>query len=164
MAAGGPLDNNYPCGASHQRIVTSAIGQVVVARDDVDALAIQGLALSGAHFGDFAAVQDDAADQLHVEVAHVEEAAAGFADYGESLDEQVVERRPLGQLFLEFDGFGGQIDIGKLLDLRFEIVDGGDDGLNGLDCAFVFGAKNLGQDGVNHREVSLQSGDPPLLF
>ena len=70
----------------------------------------------------------------------------------------------MGQFFLEFDGFGGQIDIGKLLDVRFEIVDGGDDGLNGLDFALVFGAKNLGQDSVDHREVSLQSGDPLLLF
>ena len=124
----------------------------------------QRLAFTGSHFGDLAAVQDDAADQLHVEVAHVEEAAAGFADYGEGFDEQVVKGRALGQLFLEFDGFGGQIDIGKLLDGGFQVVDSGDDRLNGLDFAFVFGAKNLGQDGVNHREVSLQSGDPLLLF
>src|ERR1039458_1463412 len=38
----------------------------------------QRFSFTGAHFGDFAAVEDDAADQLHVEVAHVEEAAAGF--------------------------------------------------------------------------------------
>ena len=104
-----------------------AVGQVIVDRDDVDALAFervqvggqgghQRLAFTGSHFGDFAAVQDDAADQLHVEMAHVEEAAAGFADYGKGFDEQVVQRRALGQFFLEFDGFGGQIDIGKLLD------------------------------------------------
>ena len=152
-----------------------AVGQVVVDGDDVDALAFervqvsgqgsdQGLAFTGAHFGDFAAVQDDAADQLHVEVAHVEEAAAGFADHGEGFDEQVVEGRALGQFYLEFDGFGGQVDIGELLDGRFQVVDGGDDGLNGLDFALVFGAKNLGQNGVNHREVSLQSGDPLFLF
>ena len=101
----------------------------------------QGLAFTGAHFGDFAALQDDAADQLHVEVTHVEEAAAGFADHGEGFDEQVVEGRALGQFFLEFDGFGGQIDIGELLDGRFQVVDCCDDGLDGLDFALVFGAK-----------------------
>src|ERR1022692_2335962 len=116
----------------------------------------QRLAFTGTHFGDFAAVEDDAADQLHVEVAHVEEAAAGFADHGEGFDEQVVEGRALGQFFLEFDGFGGQVDIGELLDGRFQVVDCGDDGLDGLDFALVFGAKNLGQNGVDHREVSLQ--------
>jgi hypothetical protein len=109
----------------------------------------QRLAFAGAHLGDLAAVEDDAADQLHVEVAHVEEAAAGFADHGESFDEQVVERCALGQLFLELDGFGGQVDIGELQDAEFQVVDGGDEGLNGLDFARVFGAKNLGQDCVN---------------
>jgi len=87
------------------------VGQVVVDGDDVDALACervqvsgqggdQRLAFTGAHLGDLAAVQDDAADQLHVEVAHVEEAAAGLADHGEGFDEQVVEGRALGQLSL----------------------------------------------------------------
>jgi len=123
----------------------------------------QGLAFTGAHFGDFAAVQDDAADQLHVEVAHIEEAAAGFADHGEGFDEQVVEGRALGQFFLEFDGLGGQVDVGKLLDVRLEVVDGGDDRLNGLDFPLVFGAKNLGQNSVDHREVSLQRSAATIL-
>ena len=59
-----------------------AVGEVVVDGDDVDALAVerievdgQGgderLAFTGLHFGDLAVVQDDAADQLHVEVAHI---------------------------------------------------------------------------------------------
>ena len=85
-----------------------ALGQVVVDRDDVHALAFervqidgqrgdQRLAFTGSHFGDFAAMQNDAADQLHVEVPHVEDAAAGFAHDGEGLDQQVVERRALGE-------------------------------------------------------------------
>ena len=61
-------------------------------------------------------MQDDAADQLHVEVAHVEDAAAGFADDGEGFDEQVVERGAVGELLLEFDGLGGQFGVGELLD------------------------------------------------
>ena len=60
-----------------------APGQVVVDGDDVDALAgdrvedrgerrDEGLALAGAHLRDLALVEHDAADQLHVEVAHAE--------------------------------------------------------------------------------------------
>jgi hypothetical protein len=60
----------------------------------------QRLAFAGFHFGDFALVQHHAADQLHVEMAHVEDAAAGFADYGEGFDQQVVERGALGEFFL----------------------------------------------------------------
>ena len=56
----------------------------------------QRLALTGSHFGDFAAVEDDAADQLHIEVTYAEETAVGFADHGEGFDEQVVRGRALG--------------------------------------------------------------------
>ena len=60
-----------------------AAGQVVVDRDHVHALALQGvevgrqrghegLAFAGDHFGDVAAVQDHAAHELHVEVPHAQ--------------------------------------------------------------------------------------------
>ena len=146
-----------------------ARGQVVVDRDDVHALAFeriqvggqrgdQRLAFAGSHFGDLAAVQDDAADQLHVEMTHVQEAAAGFAHHGEGFDQEVVQRRALSEFFLEFDGLGGEIDIRERLDARLEVVDSRDERHHGLDFTLVFGAKNLGQDDINHE------GLPLLLF
>ena len=39
----------------------------------------QRFAFAGLHFGDLALVQHDSADQLHIEMAHAERAAAGFA-------------------------------------------------------------------------------------
>ena len=85
-----------------------AAGQVVVDGDDVDALAVervevgrqgrdQRLAFAGLHFGDPAAVEHHAADQLHVEVPHVQHAAAGLADDRERLGQQVVERFAVGE-------------------------------------------------------------------
>ena len=85
-----------------------AAGQVVVDGDDVDALALervqvagqggdQRLALAGPHLGDAAAVQDHAADQLHVVVAHVEHPAAGLAHHRERLGQQLVERLALAR-------------------------------------------------------------------
>ena len=73
-----------------------AAGQVVVDRDDVDALAgegvevtgqggHQGLALAGLHLGDAPLVQHHAAHQLHVEVPHVEHPPAGLPHGGEGL-------------------------------------------------------------------------------
>ena len=67
-----------------------AAGKVVINRDDMHALAgqgievcrerrHQGLAFTGTHFGDLAVVQHHAADQLHVEVAHPECTLAGLA-------------------------------------------------------------------------------------
>jgi hypothetical protein len=57
----------------------------------------QGLALAGAHLGDLAVVQGHAADQLHVEVAHLEDALAGLAHRGKGFGQQVVQGLALGQ-------------------------------------------------------------------
>ena len=86
-----PVDPAHPLGV--------AAGQVVVHRDDVDALAGEGvevggqrgdqrLAFAGLHLGDLAAMEDHAADQLDVEMPHVQRAAAGFADHGEGFGQQ----------------------------------------------------------------------------
>jgi hypothetical protein len=66
---------------------------------------------AGFHFGDAAAVEDDAADELHVEVAHVELAAAGFAAHGEGFYKDVVERGAVGDALLEIGGFGGEVGV-----------------------------------------------------
>ena len=90
-----------------------AAGQIVVDRDDMDALAVQRieigrqrgdqrLAFAGDHFGDVAGMQHHAAHQLDVVMPHAQEAAARFAADGEGLDQQIVERFTLGQPAAEF--------------------------------------------------------------
>ena len=163
LQAEGPVDAAHP--------LRVALGQVIVDGDDVDALAVervqvagqrgdQRLAFAGLHFGDLALVQHHAADQLHVEMAHVEEAAAGFADHGEGFDQEVVESRALGDFFLELDGLGGEIDIRQLAHGRLEVVDGRHRGQHGFDLALGFGAEDLGQDGVNDHGWSRYGGEP----
>ena len=82
-----------------------AAGQVVVDRHHVHATTVksvqiggqggdQGLAFAGDHFGDIAAVQNHAAHQLDVEVAHVQITAARLAGRRERLGQEVVERFP----------------------------------------------------------------------
>ena len=84
-------------------------------------------------------MQHDAADELHVEVAHAEGAAARFAHQRKSRDERRLERvlqflLVVGIVALEaFEAglnFGAQGDgaladlrVGKLLHLRLERVD-----------------------------------------
>ena len=79
-----------------------ALGEVVVDGDDVDAVAgegveiageggDEGLAFAGLHLGDFALVEDHAANHLDIEVAHADNAAAGFADDSEGFGEEFVE-------------------------------------------------------------------------
>ena len=118
--------------ASHPLRV--AAGEVVVDRDDVNALAFERvqiggqrrderLAFAGLHLGDRPVVQDHAADQLDVEVPHVEHAAAGFADDGKGLDEEIVERGAVGDALAELDGLRPELFVGEGLDAGLERVD-----------------------------------------
>ena len=144
-----------------------AAGQVVVDGDDVHAAAgervqIGGqggderLAFAGLHFGDFAFVQDHAADQLHVEMAHAQRAAARFADQGERRDQGRLDRilqfllvvgigdleafHALEDLRPEFRRLRAQFLVGKFFHLRLERVDRLDEGLDALDVALVLRA------------------------
>ena len=58
-------------------------------------------------------MKDDAADQLDVVVPHVQHAAAGFANGGERLDKDVVERGAVGEFLLEFLRLGGQLLVAR---------------------------------------------------
>ena len=80
-----------------------AAGQVVVDGDDVNAPSgqsvevggqggHQGFALAGFHFGDFVLVEYHAADELDIVMPLPQRAPGGFADDGESLGQQVVQR------------------------------------------------------------------------
>ena len=55
------------------------------------------------------AVEDDAADELDVEVPHVEHAAAGLADDREGLGQEVVQGLALGDALPELRGLGREL-------------------------------------------------------
>ena len=78
-----------------------ALGQVVIDRDDVYALALQGvevsgqqggqgLALTGAHLCNIAKVQGGTAHDLHWVVLLPQDAPSGFADGSKSIEQDVV--------------------------------------------------------------------------
>ena len=92
------------------------LGQVIIDGDDVDAPSGQGVEVGGEggderfsfarlHLGDLALVEDDAADQLDIEVPHPGRPSGSLPDDGESFGQEVVQGRALGELFLEFGGF-----------------------------------------------------------
>ena len=80
-----------------------AAGQVIVHGDDVHALAGERIQIGGQrgderfsfarlHLRNFSLVQDDSADQLHVEMAHAERAAARFAHQRKRRHDRGLER------------------------------------------------------------------------
>ncbi len=131
-----------------------ALGQVVVDRDHVHALAgegvqidgqggDQGLAFAGPHLGDAAEVQHHAADQLHVVMTLAQRALGGFAHGGEGLVQQIVEGLALGEAVAEFLGLGAQLFVGQGHELRLQGVDRLGARHVRLDLAVVGRAENL---------------------
>ena len=84
--------------------------EVIVNRNDVHAIAGNAveiacergdkrLALARLHLGNGAAMQRNAANNLHVKVAHSEHSIGCLASAGESLGEEVIKRLAVGMPF-----------------------------------------------------------------
>ncbi|MOA28484.1 hypothetical protein D3C78_1494280 [compost metagenome] len=83
----------------------------------------QRLAFAGAHFSDLAVVQGHAAQQLHVEVAHLHDALGAFANDRKRFRQQVIQGLPLTHPFLEFLGLGTQRFVAELLKFGLHRID-----------------------------------------
>ena len=139
-----------------------APGQVVVHGDDVDPAAAEGvqvggeggdegLALAGLHLGDPALVQDHAADELDVEVPHVEHATACLADHREGVGQQVVQGlAPVGAL-AQARGSRAELGVIEAPHLGFAVVDLGQRRPHPLEVALVLGAEDFPEDVLQHR-------------
>ena len=121
--------------------LTVALGQVVVHGHHMHALAGQGVevggqgghqrfAFAGLHLGDVAAVQGNAAGDLHREMLHAQHTPGGFAAHGKGVGQDVVQRFAVGQLLLESRGLGLQLCVrkGRILGLQCQhLLDNGID-------------------------------------
>ena len=122
----------------------------------------QRFAFARDHLGDVAAVQNYAAEDLHVEVPHVLGAAGGLAAGGERFGQQVLERSALGQAFAELRRQAFQLFVAQGAHSLFQAIDlfemrSGNDPVRHLrvvganvaelaDVALVAGAEEAGQE------------------
>ena len=128
-----------------QRVVNGAhpyrvtAGQVVIDRDDVDALARQSvkiggqggnqrLAFAGFHLGNLPPVQHHSSDELHVVVPLPQAAPSRLPHHGERFGENVIQRLALLETDLELPGFGRQLVVVKPAHPVFQGVNLFDDG------------------------------------
>ena len=111
-----------------------AVGQVIVDRDNVDALARQGVEVNRqgggqgftftrAHFRNFAIVQGHAAQHLHVKVAHLHDAFGAFAHDSKRLGQQGIQGFTLLNPGFEFLRFGAQGLVAQNFKLRLHGID-----------------------------------------
>ena len=100
-------------------------GQIVVYRDHMNAFGFQAievngkrgdqrLPFAGLHLGNFPLMQNDAADELNVKVAHVESPLSGFAYQSECFRENLHEGGAPAQFLLELAGLGAHL-VGRKL-------------------------------------------------
>ena len=148
-----------------------ALGQVVVDGDDVDAVAgervevagergDEGFAFAGLHFGDLALVENHAADELHVEVAHVTarqpasrttakasgriSSSARFSAASMSSGSVRPSMRG-GDAGAEFGGLGASCSSESCLSAGSWLLICGERGEHALDGAVIGGAEDFGE-------------------
>ena len=147
------IGHDHPHGEAEEAVdlphpARVAVGKVIIHRHHVDALALQRveiagqrchqrLALAGAHFGDLAAMEHDAADHLHIEMAHPQHALARLAHGGKGLGQDVVEGLALRQLAAQLIGLPGQLGVAQRLQRGLESGDLLDDLVERLDVTVV---------------------------
>ena len=138
-----------------------AARQIVIDRDDVDAFAFEGVeiggesgdqrfAFAGLHLGDLALMQNGAADQLNVEVPHVQHAAPCLANDRKGFGHHVVERLPIRHALFELCGLRPELVVRQRLDGRLEGVHRGHDRAKPLQFAFVLGSDDFGEKRIDH--------------
>ena len=133
---------------------TVALGQVIVDRDDMDAVAGQGievdwqrrdqrLAFTGFHLGDPALVEHDAAEDLDGVMFHLQDPFCGLADGGKGLRQDVVETLPGSQAGFEPGCLSLQFGFGQGSHLAVQFFDCLDQRLDPLDFAVGMAAKQF---------------------
>ena len=108
----------------HAHPLCIALGEVVVDSDEIHAFPFeriqidrqrghQGFPFASLHFSDAASMENNPADQLHIEMAHVQLAAGHFAADREGLRQDVVQRLAGPKTLLELLGLVREDLIGE---------------------------------------------------
>ncbi len=158
-----------PVDAPHPLRVASR--QVVVDGDDVNAFALERveirgkrrderLAFTGLHFRDAARVEHHAADELHIEVPHVQHAPPRFAHHRKRLRQDVVKRFTASETGAELHGLPAKVGLAERGDARLERVDARDDRTQALQFALVLRADDFGEQVIDHAGVPKASARP----
>jgi hypothetical protein len=108
------------------------------------------LALAGLHLGDLAAVQHHAADQLHVERPHSEDALGRLASRREGRDEKILDLGSLIELLAELGRARAQLVVAQGGELLFDRVDLVHQRPEPLELAIVLRADDFPDECAEH--------------
>jgi hypothetical protein len=97
-------------------------------------------------------MQDHAADQLDIEVAHAKDPFTGFPNYRKGFGKKLIEGFPLTQALPEFAGPGPQSFVGEGRNFSLQRVDPIHQRLQPFKVTLVFAAYELSDKASDHRE------------
>ena len=95
-------------------------------------------------------MQDDAADELYIEMAHTDSSFAGLSYEGKCLRQQLIQGFTVGESFPEFGSFLRECRVGQLRKFLFIAVDDGNGPAHMTQDAIIPAAKQLGDHISNH--------------
>ena len=157
---------------AHPLAVTAC--QIVVDRDDVDALARQcvqigrqngdqRLAFTGLHLGDSALMQDDAADDLYREGLHPQDAPGRLPCRRKGIGENIVQCFTVCKALLQLVSFAAQLFIGQGGILRFPVLDRLGNRHDSFQFSVGIAAEQLGKKShLNLRGINLLRPRPHI--
>ena len=135
----------HPFGVTARKIVvhgynmhTLAFDRVQIARQSLG----QCLAFTGAHFGNFAAMEHDTADHLHIEMAHTHDTLRRLTHRRKCLGQNIIQRFAGSQAVTENLGLPLQPLVIHDRNLVFERVDLVDDLHDRFDVTVVGRTEN----------------------
>ena len=147
------VDPAHPVGVALREVVVDGHYVHAVAGERVEVRRQrrhQRLAFTGAHLADLAVMKRYAADKLHVEMAHLQRALAGFAHHGECFGHDRIDLLAIGDALLEDRGLGLELIVRQCRDFGLERVDAPDHLRVLLEQPLVTAAENLGKDVGDH--------------
>ena len=103
----------------------------------------QGFAFAGFHFGDFPFMQHHAADDLHIEVPHLQDTPTRLPHHGKGFGQDVIECGALLDLFPELGCFCFQRVIAEFFYSLLQNVDFPHVFLDAFDFPVVFSADDF---------------------
>ena len=146
------VDGPHPGGIPPRQVVVHGDQLGPLAREGIEVQrhgGRKGFPFTRFHLGDFAFVEHDAPDELHVEGPHPHGSPGGLPDNGEGLRQDVVEGGLVCEPLLERNGLGSQLLVGELFEGGLEAIDLVNERSNALQLPLILCPEHL-LDEIQH--------------
>jgi hypothetical protein len=98
-------------------------------------------------------MQDDAADQLDIEMAHAERSDRCLSSDGKRLRQKAFERFTVGMALFEFGGFRAEFSVREFFDASFQLIYTDHNLTHPFDLTLILRTEDFLEYGGDHNEI-----------